>query len=373
MEPITHFLTGACIGRAGLNRKTACATVVATLAAEAADLDIFWGFDGPVEELKRHRGITHTFLGAPFVAAFIVAVIGLFYTWLERRRARRRSSPAAQDDLPPSRRKPPLRWLWLYAVALIAALSHILLDWTNNYGVRPFFPFNPRWYEGSFMFIAEPILWALFLLALVVPWLLGLADREIGARKPVFRGRGWALFALFGTLVLGCWRWFEHSQALSLIGNGQVTTARIIRSAAEPYPIDPWRWHTVVETPAFYQTAEVDTRAGSVDSDPNVDVLYKPADSAAIEAAKQTPLGQVYLDWGRWAMIRDLGQETVPGSEPPRLPAGRTWTTIEFTDLRFAYAFVGGTGRTPSGLSGHVYIVDGREDGGEFIGGREQK
>ena len=29
MEPVTHFLTGACIGRAGLNRKTAYATVAA--------------------------------------------------------------------------------------------------------------------------------------------------------------------------------------------------------------------------------------------------------------------------------------------------------------------------------------------------------
>src|SRR5580692_10256145 len=202
MEPITHFLTGACIGRAGLNRKTACATVVATLAAEAADLDIFWGFDGPVEELKRHRGITHTFLGAPFVAAVIVAVIGLSHTWLERRRARRRPPSAVPDDAPPSRRKPPLRWLWLYATALIASLSHILLDWTNNYGVRPFFPFNPRWYAGSFMFIAEPVLWVLILLALAVPWVLGLADREIGVRRPVFRGRSWAIFALLATFIL---------------------------------------------------------------------------------------------------------------------------------------------------------------------------
>jgi inner membrane protein len=374
MEPITHFLTGACIGRAGLNRKTACATVVATLAAEAADLDIFWGFDGPVEELKRHRGITHTFLGAPLVAAVIVVVIGLSYTWLERRRARKRPPSAVPDDAPPSRRKPPLRWLWLYATALIASLSHILLDWTNNYGVRPFFPFNPRWCEGSFMFIAEPILWGLFLLALVIPSLLGLADREIGARRPVFRGRGWAIFALCGALVLGCWRWAEHSQALNMIGNGQVTTAQITRSAAEPYPINPWRWHAIVETPAFYQTAEVDTRAGSVDSDPNTDVLYKPADTPAIEAAKQTALGQVYLDWGRWALVRDLGQEPIPGSDPPRLPTGRTWTTVEFSDLRFAYAFTGGESkRSPSGLTGMVYIIDGREEGGEFIGGREQK
>jgi len=42
MEPITHFLTGACIGRAGLNRKTTYATLAAVLAAEAADLDVLW-------------------------------------------------------------------------------------------------------------------------------------------------------------------------------------------------------------------------------------------------------------------------------------------------------------------------------------------
>ncbi|MGD1064679.1 MAG: metal-dependent hydrolase, partial [Terracidiphilus sp.] len=68
MEPVTHFLTGACIGRAGFNRKTAYATLAAVLAAEAADLDVLWGFAGPVEGLKHHRGITHTFWAVPVVA-----------------------------------------------------------------------------------------------------------------------------------------------------------------------------------------------------------------------------------------------------------------------------------------------------------------
>ena len=80
----------------------------------------------------------------------------------------------------------PIHWGWLYLTACIAALSHLLLDWTNNYGVRPFFPFNPRWYAGSFMFIAEPVMWALLFLALFMPWVLGLADREIGVRKHGF-------------------------------------------------------------------------------------------------------------------------------------------------------------------------------------------
>src|SRR5579863_8653975 len=84
MEPITHFLTGACIGRAGLNRKTAYATLAAVLAAEAADLDILWGFAGPVEGLKHHRGITHTLWAVPVVAGVIVGVIWVFDRILAR-------------------------------------------------------------------------------------------------------------------------------------------------------------------------------------------------------------------------------------------------------------------------------------------------
>jgi inner membrane protein len=53
------------------------------------------------------------------------------------------------------------------------------------------------------------------------------------------------------------------------------------------------------------------------------DVLYKPPRTPAVEAAKQTPLGQVYLDWGTWAVVRDVGQEPVPGMDPPQLPPNR--------------------------------------------------
>jgi inner membrane protein len=143
--------------------------------------------------------------------------------------------------------------------------------------------------------------------------------------------------------------------------------------AAEPFPINPFRWHAIIETDDFYQTAEVDTRSGEIDSDQRRDVMYKPPVTPAVEAAKQTPLGQVYLDWGTWAVVRDVGQEPVPGMDPPQLPPNRQWTTVEFTDLRFSYSYLGAgraTGRSP--LGGWVYIVDGREDAGEAMNGREQ-
>jgi inner membrane protein len=370
MEPITHFLTGYCIGRAGFNRKSACATIVATLAAEAADLDVLWGFRGPVATLQHHRGITHTLIGAPVVAAVVTGVIGALYA----RRQRKLGHPTLSQNDGARNRRPGLNWVWLYFTALVAAFSHILLDWTNNYGVRPFFPFNPRWYAGSFVFIAEPVWWALLLAAVILPAVFGLADREIGARRSVFRGRGWATFALAGMTVFGCWRWAERAQAEALLRNTQIANVPATRIGVEPYPVNPWHWHAIEETPGFYQTAEIHTNTGQIDSDPQTDVLYKPADTPAIEVAKQTYLGKVYLDWGSWAVVRDLGQTPVPGSDPPNLARGSAWTTVEFTDLRFAYAFRGEhNARPPSGLSGWVYVIDNRDDGGQFMGGREQK
>jgi len=446
MDPLTHFLTGACIGRAGFNRKTAYATVAAVLAAEAADLDVLWGFAGPVEELKHHRGITHTFVAAPVVAGVVVCAVAgaawLFDRWRCARRkskaeavhdsdkascpvlsassAERAGDPDAGDPdaryrdardpdalagiggLPPLRQKESarmghgtpsagkeeagpstqsslqaVRWGWLYLTALVAALSHLLLDWSNNYGLRPFFPFNPRWYAGSFMFILEPEVLGLLVLALVMPWLLGLSDREIGVRRQPFRGRGWAIFGLSAMAVLFFWRWEEHAVGLAMLRNTQVASEPVTRMALEPYPMNPYRWHAILETRDFYQTAEVNTwdpnSLVAITSDPQADVLYKPADTPAVEAAKQTLLGRVYLDWGTWAVVRDVGQEPVPALPPPDLPPGRRWTTVTFNDLRFDYSPLAGRSHDRAPLSGWVYIVDGRDEAGEGMGNRVQK
>ena len=118
------------MGRAGLNRKTALATATLTLAAEAADLDVLSRFGGSAFGLNHHRGFTHSFLGVPLVAAVVVGFIYLIW----RLRGRKTRNP----NLPP-------RWRLLFAYACLAGLSHILLDFTNNYGVRPFWPFSERW------------------------------------------------------------------------------------------------------------------------------------------------------------------------------------------------------------------------------------
>ncbi len=369
MEPVTHFLTGACIGRAGLNRRTAYATIAATLAAEAADMDVLWGFRGPVSGLAHHRGVSHTLIGAPFVALSITGLV-----WLLHRATRSRRKPDAQ----------PIRWFWVWLTAFIAALSHIALDWTNNYGVRPFFPFNPHWYSGDIVFIAEPLLWGMLVIALVLPALLGLADREVGARRKPFRGRALAIAALTGMALLWCWRWAEHAQAYNLVAAASVTPTPVTRIAVEPYPTNPWRWHAILETATTWQVAEVDTRTGAVVSDSHVDALFKPSRTAAVNVARKTYLGQVFQDWSVWPVVREMGQQPVPGMPPPDFPPNRPWVSVEFSDLRFAYSYLDTSmvGRQDqsldhmlahSGLTGWVYVLDGKEEAGEFMNGGQQK
>jgi inner membrane protein len=368
MEPITHFLTGACIGRAGLNRKTAYATLAAVLASEAADLDMLWELGGPVEELKHHRGITHTFLAAPVLAAAAVGAVWLIDRGLRAWRARKAIVPNPNGQSPQK-----IIWGWLYLTALLSALSHLLLDWTNNYGLRPFYPFNPRWYAGSFVFIVEPVLLVVLALALGLPWLLRLADSEIGAKKTKFCGRGWAIFALTAMVLLWGWRRAEQGRARMLLENAPITTAPIKRVGLEPYLINPFRWHAIVETPEFYQNAEINTLTGEITSDPHT-ALYKPPSTPATEAAKRTLLGQIYLDWGAWAVVRDVGPVAAPGLAPPQLLPGRQWTTVQFTDLRFDYLHQDADrSQHSTPLDGWVTIVDGRDDAGEALHGREQR
>ena len=351
MEPVTHFLTGACLARTGFNRKAAYATLAMTLAAETPDLDTLWSIRGPVAAFQHHRGITHTFLALPVEALVVLAFILLVHRWRLRRL---RSKPLSGGS---QLAAAPVRWGLLYAFILIALLSHILLDWTNNYGVRPFFPFNPQWYEGSFVFIFEPVMFLVLLLAMVAPALFGLVNTEIGARSSPFRGRGWAAFALIVVLCLWGWRWVQHDNAVQLAMNATYgmpgsPPAQVLRVTANPYPTNPYRWHTVVDTPGFYQIARIDTLHSTVETDPEKDLINKPVHSPAVEAADRSWLGRVYLDWSSWPLVSDVGPIR-PEDAPPN---ASDWTAVSYRDLRFQYAtFLSGPSSNPP-LSAMVYV-----------------
>jgi inner membrane protein len=351
MEPVTHFLTGACLARTGFNRRTAYATLAMTLAAEAPDMDVLWGFRGPVAGFEHHRGITHTFLGAPVVA---LAVTGVVWLWHRSRRK--------QPTLAP-------HWALLWLLSLLSVLSHIFLDWTNNYGVRPFFPFNPRWYSLDIAFILEPVIFAALLTALVVPSIFGLADREIGAGKPLFRGRGWAIAAMVLIGVdLGV-RAVEHHRALRMISNTRFGDQPLVRVGAEPYPVDPFLWFAVAETAGYYQTGSVNSRKETVDTDERNDVIFKPPVTPATTAAKNSWLGRAYLDWARFPLVTDRGRANLVASDD--LAPQPQDSAVQFRDLRFAYSFLSRS-RDSTALTAWVYVAPNGAIDAMVMNGRVQ-
>ncbi|HUD21584.1 MAG TPA: metal-dependent hydrolase [Acidobacteriaceae bacterium] len=398
MEPITHFMTGACLARAGFNRKAAYATLAMTLAAEAPDLDVLWSANGPVAALQHHRGITHTLIGLPFDGLIVLSAVWLVHLWRVRRARAEVNKPgtdASDADTSGSRdsviARPltvaPVRWGLLYGFVLIALLSHLLLDWTNNYGLRPFFPFNAHWYAASICFIFEPVLFAVLLMALIAPALFALIGGEVGARRETFRGRGWAIFALFAMVALWGWRAVEHNAAVQLASTAsygpaettgalagsdsaqQIVSAKILRVTASPYPGNPYRWHTVVETPQYYQMASVDTLPSTVATDPEQDLFYKPASTPAILVAKRSWLGEVYLDWSSWPVVTEMGP-TAPIDAPAGTP---DWTAVRFMDLRFLYDTPMMQGRSGPPLSGMVYVDAGRRVARMELSGHVQR
>jgi inner membrane protein len=354
------------------------------IAAQFPDIDTLWSLRGPVEAFTHHRGITHTFLGLPFEAALLVAGAYGVHRWRVRRREREMKEmqvsplrPAASGRDETVRVKPltkaPVRWGELYGFALLALLSHLLLDFTNNYGLRPFFPFDGHWYAASIVFIFDPLIFALLVSALVLPSLFGLVSSEVGAKRQMFRGRGLAIAALAGIVAIWAFREVEHNRAVDL-GMAQtfayvpvnvtateespdispdVTPVNVQaqRVLASPDPLNPFHWSLATDFGPVYQLAEVDVRTGSVTAD---ETTYpKPTRSPEVLAAEASRLGRAYLDWSSMPIVTEGAGAASEDAEGP-LPGAAT--TVVFRDPRF----MGGVdwlhlgGRTP--LTGQVTL-----------------
>ena len=307
MDPVTHMLTGACLSRAGLNRKTGLATLTLILAVEAPDLDSLWYFAGSVAGLQHHRGITHSLAGAPFVAALVTAGVYGVYRWMKR--------SGREPKLPPN-------WRLLYFYALAGALLHLFQDFTNNYGIRPFAPFNSKWYSWDIVFIIDPIMLLVLFLGLVVPSLFALVTEEIGSRKPQLRGRGGAIFALVCVALVIFVRDFEHRRAVNALNARIYRGEEPLRASAFPQPINPFSWNGVVETRNFFLLLPVDSGSGEVDPQSQQTVRFKPEETPITLAAKKSYLGRVYLDWAAYPLVTT-----------ERLQGGRY--QVQFEDLRF--------------------------------------
>ena len=277
-----------------------------TVAAEAPDIDILGNFKDPVFGFAHHRGFTHSFLGLLLVQA---SVLGLMY-FIWRVRGRKVKDP----NLPP-------RWGLLFLFAYLAGLTHIVLDFTNNYGVRPFWPFSEKWYSWDIVFIVEPVLLIVLMGGLVLPGLFSLINDEIGVRRQGPAGRLAAVVALLGVIAVWGVRDYEHRRAVNALDSRLYDGDDPVRVSAYPRFLNPFQWYGVVETQDFYATMRVDSSVPDVDPEGRMQIRRKPEETRVTLAAKRSELGRVYLDWAQYPVL-----ETEP------IESGYV---VRFRDLRY--------------------------------------
>lgn len=307
MDNLTHTLLGAALARAGLNRMVPHAAITLMVAANLPDIDIVSGFWGNLAYLDVHRGITHSIVGV-IALAFLLAWLVLLF---EKRAARKKSSGTS----------PPGFWP-MFLVYLIGTGSHLLLDFTNSYGVRPFMPFSDRWVAWDIVFIVDPVLLTILALGLVLPLLFRLISEEVGSRnkKP---GRGGAITALVLVVALGVVRDWTHRSAIAKLSaftyQGEDATAVY----ALPSAANPFRWHGVAETDRAYFSMEVGPNFSALNLN-QARVLYKPEDGDALRAARETPTAKAFLAFARLPIynLEKRGEDTL----------------VTIRDLRFSWA-----------------------------------
>ncbi len=286
MDNLTHTLTGIALSQAGLNRKTRFATLALILGSNAPDVDVLAGARGSVNYLEYHRGITHSFVGVTALA--LILAVGIYF---------------AGRKIKPKPSGPPLDIRWLLVVCWIATVGHLLLDFTNQYGVRPFLPFIGRWHAWDIMPIFDPILWLIFALGLGLPFLLRMVSEEVGAGRPGYR-RG-AVLALAGMVLLWGLRDFNHRRVLTELASNNYGQEPALRLGAFP-TLNPFDWSCVVETDTAYYMLPASALNSDVDA-AHAEPFHKPEPSPALDAAMRSHVGRLFMNFARfpWAEVEE--------------------------------------------------------------------
>lgn len=364
MENLAHSLVGLAAAKAGLERLSPGATALCIVAANAPDADVLTTWWGRWVYLHHHRGITHSIVGALSLGILLPL---LFYAG-ERLVALAR------------RRSPVFKLRGLLIASLVATATHPVMDWTNNYGVRPLLPWSARWYYGDLVFIVDPWIWLIVggacflltsrdgwrlgfwtLLALVltaailllplrnpqlpisltvrVVWVLGVIGLIVARRARLAARWGSRIavaslsFLLAYWLVLG----FIHARALAEAGRLAADFARgrhetVKRIAAMPLLADPTAWRCVAETEGatFLFNLDLNGNPGPLG---NVILYEKPSggEERLVAEAARDERAQIFLGFARFPVVQTSGDCL-------------TGTFVQFADLRYTEPERGGRG-----------------------------
>jgi inner membrane protein len=291
------------LARSGLDRKVVRAAPMMMIAANLPDIDAVAFFGGPAFYLEWHRSYAHALAFAPLMALIPPLLFLLF--------GRTKIT------------------LWSYAASLLGVLSHLLLDWTNIYGIRLLLPFSARWFHLDMTDIVDPWILAVLFLALAAPAMARMVGSEIASRKmKTGPQRGWAWFALIALIAYEGGRYTAHERALAVMSAHLFNGVIAKRLSVLPRGTTPFTWKGVAEgsspdTGSFATIVPIDlnepfdSTAGRID----YDALPISGTNPAIEAARATHSFRVFADFDQLPFWK-----VTPSADG---------TFVELIDLRF--------------------------------------
>jgi inner membrane protein len=328
MDNLTHTAVGLFLSRIGLGRWSARGAAIVVIAANIPDIDVLTLAGGPLNYLHYHRHLTHSLAAMPVMALASVAIV---------RFAGRK----------------PVRWAAAFFAALIAVASHLLLDWTNVYGIRLLLPFSGEWLRADTTGVID--LWILAVIAIGIagPFLARLVGSEIssGPARDRHHGRGFAWFALLFILVYDCGRGALHARAVASLGTHLYDDAPPLRVAALPDAANPFKWRGIVETADSYAIQDLNLANQAAAERPAF--FHKPAPDPAITAAGATLPFQEFTRFSQFPLWR-----VTPN------PAVENGRIVEAFDMRF------GTPAAPGFMARAVVGPNLRVEDADFQFGR---
>ncbi|HYN24135.1 MAG TPA: metal-dependent hydrolase [Pyrinomonadaceae bacterium] len=355
MDNLTHSLVGLVASKAGLEKLSPGATVLCILAANVPDSDIVTLIGGRWNYLHHHRGITHSILGAIVLGL----TLPLIFYFADRLIARIRA------------RQPAVRLKGLMIASLLVTATHPFMDWTNNYGIRPFLPWSSQWFYGDFIFIIDPFLWMILgsacflltsksklqlgiwlLLALLFTYLVLTVPVQRGLDQPMVLRTIWiiVLIGLVVSLKLGAaQRWGSQIALAALvviavywgslaslhwfaINEARIEARAIVSQYGESISdiaamatlANPFQWSCVVETESAAYRFELSLAGNhSALSELVRHERADTADSPSVEQALQDERARIFLDFARFPVARVVGADCM------------TQTLVQLADLRY--------------------------------------
>jgi len=253
MDNLTHSLVGLMLARAGLEKTAPHGTAMMVLAANAPDIDAIFWFSGTQTYLEWHRSYPHAIAFAPLVALLPMLLARARFSW-------------------PS-----------FLASLIGVFSHLVLDWTNSYGIPLALPFSPHRFRLDIANIFDLWIWAILLGAVVTMALFPRARRSL------------AWTAVAALLTFEVFRTVTHARAIDQMSKNLYQGALPQRVSAMPGAFTPLAWRGVVEGPGFILILPVDAANGA-----GAGRVYRTADPIpAMDAALSTRPFRVFSRWSQ--------------------------------------------------------------------------